>query len=128
MKLGTRKGFIWIYPLILGGIALLYKYVNPLEGMFFPKCPLKTVTGLDCPGCGGQRAAHLLLNGEFKLAFLQNPLLFFFIPYLLIGFYLQLVPEPTVAELRLRRLLYGQRALIIIGIMVLFYTVYRNVA
>ena len=29
-----------------------------------PRCPFKWVTGLDCPGCGSQRALHSLLHGH----------------------------------------------------------------
>lgn len=126
MKLDKRQSFFLIYPLVLSVIVYLYRYFNPLENILFPKCPVKAITGLDCPGCGGQRAAHLLLNGELKASFLQNPLLFMLVPYLLLGFYLQLIPEPTYKELQLRRVLYGQKAMITLGIALLLFTIIRN--
>ncbi|WP_317164269.1 DUF2752 domain-containing protein [Sphingobacterium luzhongxinii] len=122
-----RSHFFILYPVIIGGIGLIYKYFNPLESVFFPRCPTKTITGLDCPGCGMQRAAHHLLNGEIQLAFIQNPLLFALTPYILLGFYLQLVPQPTETEFKLRRVLYSQKAIIILGVITLIYTIIRNI-
>jgi hypothetical protein len=28
------------------------------------RCPIRTLTGLNCPGCGGTRALHMLLRGK----------------------------------------------------------------
>lgn len=38
------------------------------------------MTGLDCPGCGGQRAAHQLLHGNFAVAFRSNALFVSLLP------------------------------------------------
>jgi hypothetical protein len=106
--------------------ALLYKYFDPLKYTFFPKCPIKHLTGLDCPGCGSQRAIHHLFNGEYVQAFQQNPLLFVLAPYILLGFYLQLVPNPTTRELQLRKILYGHRAIQILLAVIIIFTIVRN--
>lgn len=55
-------------------IVLLYVY-DPTTISFSYQCPFKKLTGLDCPGCGGQRAVHALLHLRFKEAFLFNPFL-----------------------------------------------------
>lgn len=47
-------------------------------------CPLKYITGLDCPFCGGQRAIVALFDGNFSEAFWLNPVLFCLAPYLII--------------------------------------------
>lgn len=39
-------------------------------------CVSKTLFGIDCLGCGFQRAVVLLFNGEFKASFLLYPALF----------------------------------------------------
>lgn len=36
-------------------------------------CPIKEVTGVECPGCGMQRASILLLRGELAESFLMYP-------------------------------------------------------
>lgn len=39
-------------------------------------CLNKQFLGVDCPGCGLQRAALLLFEGEFKAAFLMYPAIY----------------------------------------------------
>lgn len=67
---------MWI-PLALGalGVAALLYHVRPAGQFFFPRCSFHTLTGLLCPGCGGLRAIHDLLNARW-LAALQNNALF----------------------------------------------------
>ncbi len=50
-------------------------------------CPLRVLTGLDCPGCGGLRAVHLLTDGDLAGAASSNLLLVAFLP-LVLGFWL----------------------------------------
>ena len=74
-------------------------------------CLNKKLFGIDCPGCGMQRAAHLLLHGDFVAAFKMYPavypivlLLLFLISNLFlklkyanqIKFYLMLVTAGTI--------------------------------
>ncbi len=47
-----------------------------LSGPLFA-CPIRRLTGLFCPGCGGSRAFSLLLHGKFLRSFLCHPL----VPY-----------------------------------------------
>jgi hypothetical protein len=59
--------------LLLGiGIAMVYVFINPSEVDFLPKCPLFSITGIYCPGCGSQRATHQLLNFNFFGVLNQN--------------------------------------------------------
>ncbi len=41
--------------------------------IFLMPCPIKYVTGIDCPGCGFQRSILALLTGNFKESFLMYP-------------------------------------------------------
>ena len=60
---------------VAAGIALVPLYFfNPVEHSFFPKCFFHSLTGLDCPGCGGLRATHQLLHGNFLAALKLNAL------------------------------------------------------
>jgi len=63
------------------GAVLLY-FLDPMEQKFMPKCMFKTVTGLNCPGCGFQRAMHALLHGRLSEALHYNLFLAIGIPYL----------------------------------------------
>ena len=38
-------------------------------------CPIHSLTGVFCPGCGSTRAARALLGGDLQLAFHNNALL-----------------------------------------------------
>lgn len=42
-------------------------------------CSIKDYTGLDCPGCGGQRAIDALLKGKLKQAFYFNQLIYVYL-------------------------------------------------
>jgi Protein of unknown function (DUF2752) len=55
----------------LSGIVGLYWYFNPMD-VLFPKCPVFSLTGMYCPGCGSQRALHAFLHANLAEAFRQN--------------------------------------------------------
>jgi len=59
-------------PVLAGAAGLAasaYVYaVDPAEPGHFPPCPMKALTGLDCPFCGGLRASHELMHGNLWLA------------------------------------------------------------
>ena len=69
--------------LLLAALALLL-FVDPAESVWMPKCPVKLLTGLDCPGCGGQRAVHAMLQGDVAGAIRYNWFLLYAAPYLLL--------------------------------------------
>lgn len=37
-----------------------------------PGCSFRRLTGLSCPGCGGTRAVHALLHGDWQAAWSYN--------------------------------------------------------
>lgn len=53
----------------VGGLGLAA--VHSLFGIGLP-CPLRTLTGLDCPGCGATRMASALLHGDLGAALQYN--------------------------------------------------------
>ncbi|KGE14225.1 DUF2752 domain-containing protein [Sphingobacterium deserti] len=121
----------WLFIGLGAGIVSLliyiyYKY-DPLQSAWFPKCPFKTFTGLDCPGCGSQRAIHALLHGDFSAAVRYNALLLPFIPYVLIGTIFQWKQNLTAPMLRWRRILYGEWAIKIVATVILLYFIGRNI-
>ncbi len=62
-------------------VAALYFLYSPLESNYFPRCPLKMLTGYDCPSCGAQRAFHAALHGNFMQAIRHNLFLLIALPY-----------------------------------------------
>jgi hypothetical protein len=56
-------------------------FINWLQNHLLP-CPFKYLTGIDCPGCGFQRAIIALTKGKLHESFLLYPPA---IPLLLIG-------------------------------------------
>jgi hypothetical protein len=70
----------WVMAAVVVACLLPLYWFNPVEHSFFPKCIFHALTGLDCPGCGGLRAAHQLLHGHFLNAFKLNPMLICLLP------------------------------------------------
>ena len=59
-------------------------YIDPAKQSLFPPCPLYSLTGFACPGCGLTRGFHALFHGDVLTALDYNALLPFF--GLLVGF------------------------------------------
>lgn len=122
----VRKNLhLGIYITLLFVAGFIYYFYHPSHYQLFPKCLFKSVTGLSCPGCGSQRAAHELLHLNFKSAFSYNPLLLFAIPYALVGllFYQTDLKKkfPTTKEF-----LFGKYALIVVAVIVILFFIFRN--
>lgn len=72
---GARRAVIILAATAaLTAAIVIYAVFDPAAN-FFPRCPVKMATGLDCPGCGTQRALHALLHGDFVGALRFNALL-----------------------------------------------------
>jgi hypothetical protein len=48
-----------------------------------PRCPVKLITGFDCPACGGLRLTHDLLHADVRAALHDNAFLLLCSPLLL---------------------------------------------
>jgi len=118
---------ITIILVILISIILLYKFFSPEDSIFFPKCLFLELTGYQCPGCGSQRAVHSLLNLNIIQALRENALLVISIPYLILGILLDLIPNPTLKQLKWRNILFGRKAIYIVLTIILAFWVGRNV-
>lgn len=62
---------------------ILYKF-NPTDFWLWPKCPVKLLTGLNCPACGIQRFIHAMTNGNISEAIAYNYYLAYALPYTII--------------------------------------------
>ncbi len=81
---GTGRGawLQWFLPLALLGGGVLLWAVEPRGQIYFPRCALFEATGFQCPGCGGLRATHALLNGNLGAAWKLNALYVCYLPIL----------------------------------------------
>ena len=78
-KPATRFAFALGGLAVVGGLAM-FRWFDPAQHPFFPRCTFHALTGLECPGCGGQRAMYHLLHGEINAAFHANALLVLLFP------------------------------------------------
>lgn len=58
--------------------------VDPNAPGHYPICPLKYVSGIDCPGCGGLRCVHSLAHGDIASAVDHNLLAVLMLPLFVI--------------------------------------------
>ena len=105
---------------------MVYRIYNPIQDVFFPKCPFFVITGFKCPGCGSQRAIHYLLNFDILKAINENVLLVLSIPYLFAGIVFESLLVPSDKILKWRKRLFGQRAIIIIVAIIVAFWIGRN--
>ncbi len=94
MKPGSRRRLM-IFSIVAAFLAvaiLVYWLFDPSEN-FFPKCPVYALTGIQCPGCGAQRAIHALLHGDIAGAWHYNAMLLLVVPMLVIIFAAEFLRE-----------------------------------
>jgi hypothetical protein len=120
-----RRLILLVTALII--LALVYFFYDPASVSLFPRCPFNLLTGLECPGCGSQRAIHHLLNLELFAAFRANALVVISIPYILIGIYFGLADNVSERMVRLRIMLFGTRAIYVVLVIIITFWIVRNV-
>ena len=59
----------------MGAGAILVAAVDPTKFSFLPICPLYSMTGYACPGCGLTRGFHALFHGDVFTALDYNALI-----------------------------------------------------
>ena len=118
-------GFAIIIALLTG--IYVYSHFNPEEHLFFPKCPIYTLTGYECPGCGSQRALHSLFHGNISAALKYNAFIILLVPYVLLGIYIEyFANRNSPCIIRLRNIFFGKWAVLVLAVIIIIYTVIRN--
>lgn len=113
--------------LFLGAsLLIIYYFYDPVTTSWAPKCPFKVLTGLQCPGCGLQRALHALLQGRFVEAIHYNYFLLFGIPYLILFGLRALLPVSN-SKRRLTRVIEDRRLILIYVVLFFVWLVVRNI-
>ncbi len=78
-------GGVWLGLVAVAGFLFFFNPASPAN-QWFPKCPFRLVTGMQCPGCGSTRAFYQLLHAHPIAAFKLNPLLILTLPFIIYGF------------------------------------------
>jgi hypothetical protein len=114
---------VWI-GIASGSLFLLF--FNPTTSSFFPICPFRALTGLQCPGCGSTRACYQLLHLHPIAAFKLNPLMVLTLPFILYG--LAGFTKSAITGKPQRRIFIPSLYLWAWLAVLLFFWVFRNTA
>ncbi len=126
-KISRKRLFVYIsLPVLVLAMIFVYTIFDPSGSELFPKCPFRGLTGLECPGCGSQRAIHHLLNGEVVAAWRMNQLLILSIPYIVLGYVVELLKGKYAWALTVRKRFYGVTAIWIVFGIVVSFAILRN--
>jgi hypothetical protein len=119
------KKAISILSFFIFGLVVYYFYQNnPAKNETpFAVCMTKRIANIDCPGCGGQRAFHQLLNGNFIEAGKLNIFIYFFAP-LLTYIFLSFALKPF--DINLPDIDISTKNLGLILLLLLLFTLLRN--
>ena len=118
-ELRARLAVVAVGAGALVGVGV-YRFGDPNAGGF-PACPLYTLTGWLCPGCGAQRGLHALTHFDLPGAFAVNALMVLALPvlaYAYLAWASRVFVSGTVPPLRL-----PARALLVV---VVCFTLVRN--
>lgn len=112
---------------LAGGIVLVLVYglFDPAAHLWFPRCPVHSLTGMLCPGCGSQRAIHAILHLDIAGAWKYNPMVVLALPYLVGGVVIDMVHRGA-GDNRWDRQFYRGRATWIILVIILAFAILRN--
>ena len=111
---------IWVGLIVLG---LFLGVILKLGNWYLP-CPIRTITGYLCPGCGTTRMFLALMELEFAAAFKYNPVVFSMIPLFIWLFISMSINYVNRGEMKLSK---NQEKIIIIMIIVLvIFGIIRN--
>lgn len=75
----------YMIPVTLIVAGIVYYCCFESLSLFFPKCPVKFLTGLSCPSCGAQRAFSVLLHGNLFKALSYNWFIVIFVIYAILA-------------------------------------------
>lgn len=123
-----RKNIVLFLSILLPVIivAFYYFYNASIDGLGV-QCSIYKTIGLQCPGCGGQRAFHYLLHGEFLKALQYNILLVIGLPFL-IYLYLIIVKVYILKDTRYINIPFlGKNFGLIILIIIISFFLLRNI-
>ena len=128
MVLLNRKKRILLIVLfaVIAGVGAVFLYFhNPSEGRGIIPCPIHSLTGWYCTGCGTTRALYSILHLDFFQAFRYNAALCLLLPLLACYLVICCAQFIRYGWIPLHRKL-SSRWLAIIGFLLIVFGVIRN--
>ncbi|NLK49873.1 MAG: DUF2752 domain-containing protein [Candidatus Cloacimonetes bacterium] len=108
--------------LILACLTIL-SFSNPESWAPVYRCPVYSLMGIKCPGCGSMRALYHLIHGDIKSALGYNFVTIFMLPVLLISFSMGLfMGRELRPNIRIYKILTSTFLFLLIG-----FTIVRNI-
>lgn len=104
--------------------AVVLFLFNPQVSSFYPSCPLNEYTGLYCPGCGTQRAAHEILHGNIAQAFNLNALFTLSVPFAIYYAFIELFNR--LAKTNVKNIELSTRSIVVLLIIAGLFMILRN--
>ena len=74
---------VLLFNVLLFLVFITYYVINQKTNFYIP-CVFRLITGLKCPGCGITHYLFDMVNLDFSSAFMDNPLVFIYLPLFLI--------------------------------------------
>ncbi len=107
------------------GCAMVVWYFNPSNVNFLPVCPLYSMTGFACPGCGLTRGFHALFHGDLMTAIDFNALIPLFA--LLFGFFFLSMVLVAIRGRAFPKWAYSPKPLFGFFVLLIVFGILRNV-
>lgn len=126
-ELGSRRQALRAPALVgVAGLtaALLLHVRDPNSPGSWGFCPFETVTGWDCPGCGGLRAVHALTDLDLGAALSSNVFAVLLVGVLAVAF-VAWIPR-RLADPSARMIVISSRTGLVILAVLAVFTVVRN--
>ena len=111
--------------MILVAVLFLFFIFDPESHPFFPQCPFLVATGLECPGCGSQRAIHQLLHLNIMGALKQNAFMVVALPNIFLGIYLEYLGGKKHHP-RLEKIFFGKWSAVVVLLVIVAFWIGRN--
>lgn len=122
--MSRRTAIVFTAAVIVTAVIAIYAAVDPVQAQWMPKCPVYTLTGWKCPGCGSQRMLHALLTGNIGEAFSCNPLLLCMMPVIAVLLFAEIWRR---SRPRLYARLYSPATIAVILTAIILWTIVRNI-
>lgn len=112
-------------PLLL--CYLYYTYYSESGSFWSIQCGFHKLTGLQCPGCGGQRSLYHILHGDILFALRNNALFVICIPFLLHMYYGFIQLYVFKNKRSLNRFSFSTQFIYILIVVVIVFFIVRNI-